>query len=344
MSHQQISSSKHSLGAAPRNQEEASKRQRISSTSPLIVVEDDDDQFSEGPQGLPMAVRVHILNFLEEEDLVQVTHVSKQFHQDCHEQGIQNKIVPVYEMKADYGSTAQMLHTLCVDKQNGKFQKYHRLKFVDVNNFDKISTKDAKRIVKKVRLTGVVSLDLSFPAHVQLRKSRAVLASVPAALSCILPDLREVNLSNTLATQKALCDFAKKCPLLKKVTWHRQLSNVFISGQDLKCKGDNLKEIYMDDSGFFTGGQSHMLRAIADMHTPAYRHMCIFLLCNQALERVSIRNAKVRNFMGALLPIPQMALVKFVLSTPTLRWFRSDLNEENIAMLKAKLPDIELVN
>jgi len=165
MSNQISSSSRHSLlgGAALRNQAASFKRQRISSTTSPLVVEGDDDQFSEGAQGLPMAVRVHVLNFLEEEDLVKVTFVSKQFHQDCHEQGIENKIVPVYEMRATYGSTGHLLQKLSIDERNGIFQKYHCLKFLDVNKFDKITSKDAKRIVKNVRLTGVESLDLSIP-------------------------------------------------------------------------------------------------------------------------------------------------------------------------------------
>jgi len=44
-------------------------------------------------------------------------------------------------------------------------------------------------------------------------------------------------------------------------------------------------------------------------------------------------------------PIPQAALVKFVRTAPeSLKWFRSDLSPENMEMLRAERPGIELSN
>ena len=42
--------------------------------------------------------------------------------------------------------------------------------------------------------------------------------------------------------------------------------------------------------------------------------------------------------------IPQGALIKFVRNAPSLKWFRSDLTQENRNMLRNEQPTIELVN
>ena len=42
--------------------------------------------------------------------------------------------------------------------------------------------------------------------------------------------------------------------------------------------------------------------------------------------------------------IPQNALIKSVLDAPPLRWFRSDLTQENMDMLRLKRPDVEVLN
>jgi hypothetical protein len=70
---------------------------------------------------------------------------------------------------------------------------------------------------------------------------------------------------------------------------------------------------------------------------------------NKALECVSIRNAKwgsnnVTAVNRNLNEVPQNAPIKFVRSVPSLRWFRSDLTQENMSMLQLERPEIELLN
>jgi hypothetical protein len=61
--------------------------------------------------------------------------------------------------------------------------------------------------------------------------------------------------------------------------------------------------------------------------------------CNQPLERVSFKD--VTYTWGALCDeLPQGAQVKFVRRTPTLKWFKSDLTPENVALLRAERPDV----
>jgi hypothetical protein len=66
------------------------------------------------------------------------------------------------------------------------------------------------------------------------------------------------------------------------------------------------------------------------------------------LERVTLKHAAYleRYDFGPdyWKELPQEALTKFVRHTPRLRWFRSDLTQENIAMLKEEFPEVEFCN
>lgn len=81
-----------------------------------------------------------------------------------------------------------------------------------------------------------------------------------------------------------------------------------------------------------------------------------FLFCgcgSQVLERISIKNISyydcfsgnngdIRTRSNA---IPQNALIKFLRNAPpSLRWCRSNLTPENIAMLRLERPGLKLVN
>jgi hypothetical protein len=113
-------------------------------------------------------------------------------------------------------------------------------------------------------------------------------------------------------------------------------------GEDmLSCR--NLKEIIMDDSVFFCSNQNK--DGISNLEN--HRDEFIFHYCCKTLERVSIRNAKCSNYYDGTNTnmVPQNAFIKFVRNaSSTLRWFRSDLNQENITMLQKERPGIELLN
>jgi hypothetical protein len=67
-----------------------------------------------------------------------------------------------------------------------------------------------------------------------------------------------------------------------------------------------------------------------------------------ALERVSIKGAKYKRKGQQIEPepisIPQLWLIKFARRATSLRWLRSDLTPENVAMLKRERPDVEFVS
>jgi hypothetical protein len=66
------------------------------------------------------------------------------------------------------------------------------------------------------------------------------------------------------------------------------------------------------------------------------------------LERVTLKHATYLNRDFGVpdywKQLPQEALIKFVRHTPKLRWFCSDLTQENIAILKEEHPEVEFCN
>jgi hypothetical protein len=68
------------------------------------------------------------------------------------------------------------------------------------------------------------------------------------------------------------------------------------------------------------------------------------------LERVTLKHAAYLedynsySFNGYWEQLPQEVLIKFVRHTPSLRWFCSDLTQDNIAMLKEEYPEVEFYN
>ena len=63
------------------------------------------------------------------------------------------------------------------------------------------------------------------------------------------------------------------------------------------------------------------------------------------LEKISIQNAMYgRNNTATRCHLPQTALIKFIRNAPrSLCWFRSDLSQDNIDMLRSERSESEFV-
>ena len=78
-----------------------------------------------------------------------------------------------------------------------------------------------------------------------------------------------------------------------------------------------------------------------------YQHIFLYYrLCNNPLERISIRKARYNtDFNNNKQILPQSILMKFVRKAPaTLVWFRSDLSPANIRILQSERPGIQFLN
>ena len=264
----------------------------------------------------PVPIIIHIVSFLDQATLMKVSTVCKQLYQICHGHvsGTTNIVIPVLELSAssenpDFGRADRMVQRL--EQHCTKLQHYRKMTITDGHKFRPGSNK-----LEKFQLNGVVSLHvLSSVATERISGSSLEMMRM---LARILPNLREIDLSEMGCTHTILQYFLDRCSSLEKITWSNSSSISFVGAN--MSSATNLKEIYMDGAQFY--------------YIPTF---FLFHKCSSiVLERISIRNA--RN-------ITQKMLIKFIRKAPpSLRWFRSDLTSANMAMLRLERPEIELLN
>lgn len=185
-----------------------------------------------------------------------------------------------------------------------------------------------------VKLPGITSLDVSFNHD---SSSRNVKNAPMKALSLVLPNLTEIDLSYMQATQSVIQAFCKNCPNLNRVTWKGSRSSLFLSGQDFK-DARNLTELFMDDTIFYDGGIPFRFWGEVPTHAISMFSHCRWL------ERVSIKGISVASFQGTRDAVTDEMIAKFVRRTPTLRWLRSDLSGDYIAILKQERPEVTFIS
>jgi len=295
---------------------------------------------------LPIKCRVFILKHLERDDLIAMSLTCKNLRKDCQDY---HRAFSTFRVRGTLGDTHSLLRLLCESEREGAFSKFHHLKVQLPHAFTTVTDQNVKEIVQGLQITGITSLDLSVPLRAK-KKHQKVRTSTLKALGSLLPRLREINLTNVVVANPALLEIAEKCPLLEVLTWNRHTTMSFLDGSTLgACH--NLKELYMDDSVFCHVGNGLGLVADFDYQQPtclsrrkSIQQPTIFFRCSKSLERVSIRNARASSsFKSPKGCLPQTALINFVRHVPTLRWFRSDLSELNVAMLKAERPEVQFL-
>jgi len=267
-----------------------------------------------------------------------------------------------------------------------KFMKYS-YPGMDMVRYGPRAAWQVASIIRTVRMMGVVELDISSSEPIINGESIAdcFACSLPSVLSLMLPNLRKLDCSNiAIVTPFLLEEFAQRCPRLEVIKRNNiePISSIAADGEELSLMHD-LKEVYLDncyfefnytdmidvdsdhdeneswdsnDSGMVEG--THEYNAMRNLHPTKYRAMYLFYkLCDNPLQRVSIRNARyydhhtmhfdddgnVQEYDQG--PLDQNILVKFIRNAPsTLTWFRSDLSARNIRLLQLEKPQIQFVN
>jgi len=299
----------------------------------------------------PIPILIHIMGYADPETVRILCCVSKQFNDlIVNDPGMEhNRAVPLLQIgpaedQEDEGRIGLLLRFLYHHRD--KVQFYRKIKIIDANkfvgSFSHSGWMELLKIKDTLRLYGVVSLDMSSPPPSSVMKNNYICSH----MAKILPNLRDVNLSNNGFGDSSLSRFSSNCPNLEKITWHNidnDQSTIDIGGWNME-RATNLKEMYMDDSDFEVDCVDE-LHQLSDLENVEHSNKFLFFHCSTKLERVSIRNAKWFIFRDDPTVIPQSALIKFVRKAPTsLRWFRSHLTEENMTMLRSERPGIELVN
>ena len=282
---------------------------------------------------------VECLTYLDPESIRQVCLLSKEFLDMVHnDPGMDNnRVIPLLQISPskengcqDAGRIERVLNQL---KHNqNRLQHSRAVKVIDGHKFrfggDRTQLPRFYDTLRQ-RLTGVMALDLSSPTKTEFTNCQFLMT-----LRKILPNLREITLSNTEIYFRELEHFSKRCSQLEKITYHNSRSSM--DGETMRS-AKTLKEIHMDGSNFWCR-DCLGIQKFSDLENVDYSNISLFHECSKGLERVSIKNATYRTYheMAPERPIPQNALIKFVRNTPTLQWLRSDLTHENIAMLQSE--------
>ncbi|OEU12886.1 hypothetical protein FRACYDRAFT_244160 [Fragilariopsis cylindrus CCMP1102] len=294
---------------------------------------------------LPVPVIHETISWLDQESLMNLCLVSKKFYDIIagNEPGNKNKIIPVFEV---IGKTSleTLLKNLRVHFRNketrSKLQSYVIMRFKDLDNFEFDYTSESImkniRIAKKVQMNGITSLDLSSGSLTTIEPSTSALFSM-------LPNLRQVDMSNKYISRHCIhTELFRSCPSLEKLTMHNS-ADFCLSAFGMGFTS-SIKEIYIDNS-YFDAYENDELVHMADLND--HQDTFMFHYCCNALERVSIRNMNLDLIYndGEQFAFNQNACIKFIRNAPqTLRWFRSDLTQENMEMLRKERPGIELLN
>ena len=304
---------------------------------------------------IPVPITIEIISWFEQESLINFSVVSKQMHGIIHnEPGNKNKIISVFEVRGS--STLELFQNIrgyfLNEKTKKRLQSYNVMTFKGLHHFHH---KDFSKLIRMVgkedfRMNGITSLNFSTPSP--------KIWGLPSIIMKILPKLREVDLSGTTVTNGIINELSYYCPLLEKVVTSRSSLSDGINLTGLAMSDSRyLKEIHMNNVVFCIHLRDG--NKMSDLNN--HREMFIFHHCCKALERVSILNMKLehssvhgwklkRDQMHLFQPdhdessFIQNALIKFVRSVPSLRWFRSDLTSENMTMLRRERPEIELLN
>jgi len=316
---------------------------------------------------LPLPLLILIVNTLgTQEDLTNISVLSKQFHIIVHLPAIDTKIIRIYELspsKNSRGSCNKLLQRLVHNQLNNneKFSHYHHFKVNRINEFD-VRNKDSKIIteIDIAPIDSITSLDISL-LHNSSSLSQVKVQVLDDMKNLLSNSVQEINLSyvrfkNSLQQRKLLRRFFSSLSSLEKVTWHHCDRDIIFNGSPFHPT--NTKEIYSDNS-LFTLSETTIDLMSSSNFGQRQQHDDNFYMfyCYKSLECLSIRNAKYTDHIFGYLDdnniddctvridIPQNALIKFVRKSPTsMRWFRSDLTKENMDMLRKERPEIQLLN
>jgi hypothetical protein len=320
------------------------KRLRIPNDNDSIVGFDD----------IPAECNVCILLFLDVDDLANIAQVSRRFNENSlHPSLPQNRTATLTCVgrrldKSTGTFSCSPLPLLQMLRDKGaldQYRRFNKVKIIRHNLLEKVSIPEVRGMaLGRFVLPHIRVLDLSFPSN-PLKNDTKLEVCIVALLAFTMPCLREIDLSNANVAESALYHFAFACPALEKITWNHHQGNTLASGTNTLVSGtalnacQRLKEIYMDNSIFRYGSADIDELAAGQDEGHDGRDYDIFRKCNTSLERVSLKNAKF-SFFGPTKSFLHIGLVKFVRNTPSLRWFRSDLSPENVAILQAERPEV----
>lgn len=213
-----------------------------------------------------------------------------------------------------------------------RLQRLHRIGNLDVDGNNMMQQAQVARVL----LPSVKCLDLSPFLHEGDAPVRLDVDDIVSVVR-LLPNLVEVDFSRVSTSPYVFQDIS--------TARGRGLSSIKCNGAPSVCLSplcsngrqavSELTELQLDGA--------HAMFLIVNLDVNDRAHY-LWMHCRR-LERLSIKNSTwCSMFEHASQPFSQEMLIKLVRCHPTLRWLRSDLTDENMAMLRAERPELTLLN
>jgi hypothetical protein len=286
--------------------------------------------------------RVHILKYLAPADLSEACLVSGQFRRDCCHPSLpamaKQETLVLHESFGtrrgrwvDIGHLRRLVSGLARKASFGRSVTSLKIVWSSSNDgLSEVPEGQAEPLRKGFVVKGVSSLILLTDCCEEAVEL-AVNVLVP-----LFPDLRQLDCSPDSVPESKYWTgvFDRVGHLFHSLT--RRRGRLLYGGAQLN-RFKNVTNVYLDDSLFhYDPTQSS---------EGARRGMDIFRDCGLTLERVSVKNVQYQSGqVGRIRALPQRGLIEFVRSAPSLKWFRSDLTPQNVAMLQQERPDVTFVS
>jgi hypothetical protein len=202
------------------------------------------------------------------------------------------------------------------------------------------------------RMDRIVSIDLSIdPEHAAAADDddRQINATSIRYIFIIFPGLQTIDMSGLKIGDvgRLFSVVGVSCPHVRRLTWNNSRTDMMRCGLGMDC--DSNMTLVLDNICFQSPFSSADTTIAAFGHNIGRLHRLrrIHLMQNcSGLERLSIKNATwcLQQNPAEVFPISQEMLIKMVRNHRTLRWLRSDLSAENVALLKQDRPHFTFVS
>jgi hypothetical protein len=322
--------------APDKQEEEETKRQRRGDILPPAV----------SFESLNSDCLVHIFSFLASDDMNSLAECNHACSEARRNETLDQTAPQTGTIVCTNKTTIEALLRKLSDVGDAFTGKRTRLRIVGLDNVSSEDKNDGTALADYTvkaysALNNVTSLDCSCAPTVGGQASPMDLFPTTMALWT----LKELDFSNLVAGFEGpliVRSFCTHNERLTKFSWNGCCQRILQCGHDFEG-ATNLCHIYLDGVAFSPNVRDRTTdRPIAASEHPNYY---LLMECT-SLDSLSLKGATVlRDEYGdETEPLSQDALIKMVRGHSTLRWLRSDLTLENVAMLKQERPDITFVS
>lgn len=295
-------------------------------------------------------LRREVLRNLNEDDLGELSMVSRQCRDECRDSSLSQRRTATISCRPPnaFGNCfGHSLHPLAKALMKVPSKPVFRERFthfkVEGCRLPKINAREAKPITKSVALSHVTHLDLSSSSAV-IGDLPQIAPSITKLMTQLVPEVQSLDLSYNQVGTAALADASRNCKKLEALSIVGGALASSITGIGLKQCGV-LKELYLDNTRVSCSDKEE-----TDLEDADQEDACPLRYCLWKLERVSLKGCsyynpkdKQQQQQQQRKPLTQLAMMKFVRNANKLQWFDSDLTAENAKLLKEERPDVVFV-